>query len=218
MTSAIIDYRTDVIEAIKNSVTGLNTVDWYDAIFDENDVKDWSLMTPAAFVAVRDTTGIIHSTGEINMSLDMGVVVVTGDVSNRDSDATSWALIEQILVLVNYNRFGNVNAAVPTNLRMSRLREPELRQMGVALGLVEWTAGLTIGINQTEKQEFVYDPITGLRITQVPTRLITAGLSINTAAGSTSEEASIDPNGPDSDPAAIVFDPVSSLDPFKPIP
>lgn len=151
MNSGVVAYRDAVINAIRTTVTDLRDVDWYDAIFDDADLKQWTLNPPACMVAVRDVTTTMNSTGELNLGLDMVAVVVTVDTyAQRDSDLTLWSLLEQIAILVRYNNFGLTESAFQaSNLRLCRLREPELRQSSTALGLVEWTAGITIGINQS---------------------------------------------------------------------
>lgn len=179
MTSAVVNYRDSVIASLQTNVPELLQVDWYDAIFDEADIEAWSNLNPAAMVAVRDVPMLPHSTGEQNASLDMIVSVIVADQSApRDADATLWAIMEKVADIVFYNRFGDLNAAVPNNMRMARLREPELRRMGVALGVVEWTAGLTFGGNRAIADWYYSDPATGQLITQMP-----PNVHINAAIG-----------------------------------
>jgi hypothetical protein len=169
MISDIVQYRTDVIEAIKVAAPDLVEVNWYDAMFDDADLQQWSASVPCAFVAVRDVKGSAHATGEVNLDLDICVVVVTADANNREPDAEAWGFIETIFLLANNNKFGNPNAAVPTGLSMARLRLPELRQEGAAMSVVEWHAGLTIGTNQVVQDYFYRNPSTGELILDPPT-------------------------------------------------
>ena len=51
--SAIVNFRTKIIEAIKTVAPEMD-VDWYDGLFDEKDIADWTLKTPCARVAVMN--------------------------------------------------------------------------------------------------------------------------------------------------------------------
>lgn len=167
--SKITEFRDRVVNVLKEQVQGLQEVEWYDGLFDEKDINEWSLRTPCAMVAVRRAPASNHSTGELNIPLRVHAVVITQDSRvPRDADAACWDLIEEIAVLANLNNFGDPNAGYSSDVRFERLQDPELRREGIAVGLAEWTTTLTIGRNMTAEHEYVYDPATGERVVQTP--------------------------------------------------
>ena len=169
MASRVIEFRTRVFDAIKANIPEFVEVDWYDGLFDEKDVEDWMVSTPAAYVAaVSIPRNTQHTTGEMNADLRIIVTVITEDqFSARDNDEQNWFLMEKLATLANQNKFGDPNAGCATVPMIKRLRDPGLRREGVALGVVEWDSGLTFGTNHAH--EFVNDVNTGERIVNMPT-------------------------------------------------
>ena len=162
--SKIVEFRDRVIEEIRTKVPELLNVDWYDGLFDEDDVKEWGGAAPSAYVALLKTNATPHSTGEMLVDLAVVVVVVTQDgYSSRDADSQNWDFIERIAVLAKDNQFGDANAGIAAGIDFKRMRHPELRREGVAVGLVEWTSNLTIGVNKTQRRNEILgiegDPI-----------------------------------------------------------
>lgn len=161
--SKIVSFRQRVIDSISDQVTQLRSVDWYDGLFDEGDLKEWVVDAPCAMVSVFNVPKAEHhSTRELNLDLRCVVVVITADEREpRSADAQVWEIMEEIVVLANLNTFGDPNAGPSTDLQFKRLRDPELRREGVALGVVEWSSGLTIGYDHVRDVEFYHHPVTG---------------------------------------------------------
>lgn len=196
MASRIVELRTQIIDAIKAAVPELNQVDWYDGLFDEKDVNDWSLQAPACFVAIKRVPGYNLSTGELHSPMNCLATVITEDENSpRDADQQMWEIIEKIVTLVNLNAFGNPNSAPASDLKFERLLEPELRRQGVALGVVDWVQTMTLGENRTSKF-FMTDPATGQRIVKTPAQVRAEG-ALHDAAGrsATDRQTLMDPAG-----------------------
>lgn len=195
--SKVITFRDKIVQTIRTNVPELHEVDWYDGLFDEEDINDWALKTPCAFVALRRAPGSHHSTGELNISLRALVVVVVSDQRvPRDADGQAWEIIEKIALLANFNSFGEANAGPATNVRFERLQDPELRREGVCVGIVEWSSELMIGTNRSIERHFYRDPATGELILNTPDTLVTADADVQMADGRTdSETVTIYPTG-----------------------
>jgi hypothetical protein len=179
--SRIVDFRQNIIDSLKTNVKELEDVDWFDGQFDEQDIKDWSLNTPCAFVGVLTPTNTEHhTTMELNAELRVIVAVIVQDTTSpRDADEKLWEILEKIVVLANLNAFGFENASPSTTLRFERLRDPELRREGVALGIVQWTTGVMIGRNRVYERDFIW--YRGEMITQVPPNMAAhLGLTVPT--------------------------------------
>jgi hypothetical protein len=165
--SKIVDFRQRIIDAIKAMYPDMD-VDWYDGLFDEHDIAEWTLKTPSARVAVMNAPGEHEVTGELNARLRCVVVIID---ENRnvalDGDARAWEYVENIAIMANLNKFGDPNAAPATMVKFRRISQPVLRREGVAVGVVEWESDLTIGHNRVLEREFFYRP-DGSMITQVP--------------------------------------------------
>jgi hypothetical protein len=160
--SKIVDFRDRIIEALKVKFGNLRQVEWYDGIFDEEDVQEWVVDTPSAWVSVDNVDGDQHSTGEMNATLRCIVAIVDQDVNvPREADARVWSLIEGIADWARLNKFGDPNAGGACNIKFRRLKHPALRREGVALGIVEWRSTLTIGRNWYVEREFIVDPDDG---------------------------------------------------------
>lgn len=190
--SRILDFRQRIVDAIKTSVPELKSVDWFDGQFDQDDVRSWSVRTPCAFVGVMRAPTEHLPTMELNVELRVVVVIITQDKAKpRESDSLLWEILEKVVVLANLNAFDDPNASPATGLRFERLRDPELRREGVALGVIEWQSGLTIGRNRIYERDFIYHPQTGEMITQLPEGL-TAETEWHNAAGEESEPETVD--------------------------
>lgn len=156
--SKIVAYREKVVEAIREKVPDLINVDWYDGLFDEEDVIEWGGSAPAAYVACLNVKTTPHTTGELLSDTQVVVVVVTQDTGQaREADAENWTFLEAIATLAHQNTFGDPNASLPEGLDFKRLRHPQLRREGVALGVVEWTTDLTIGTHRTNRRDIPRD-------------------------------------------------------------
>lgn len=165
--SAFASYRERVMHAIKSGVTSLKHVDWNDGLFDEREIREWSVASPSAFVSIHNIITSHHSTGELNAETRIRVVVVAHNKRKpRDADIACWLAIEQIAVIANQNKFsqkpegGQDHSAGPaTDLRLERIPDPQLLDEGVALGLVEWSANICFGINRVREREFIHTPV-----------------------------------------------------------
>jgi hypothetical protein len=166
--SKIVAFRDKIVEQIREKVTDLAEVDWYDGLFDEQDIKDWSLKTPCAFVSVTCDKPVEHlPTKEMNVDLKCVVAVVVQDYRDpRDSDKQTWSILEQIATLANLHKFNFPDASLATAVKFRRIRDPELRREGVALGIVEWSSGVTIGENRVLARDFYY--LNGVLMTDLP--------------------------------------------------
>jgi hypothetical protein len=189
--SKIVDFRQRIIDTIKTMYPGMD-VDWYDGLFDEHDIADWTLKTPSARVAVMSVPTEHEVTGELNARLRCVVVIID---ENRhialDGDASAWEYVEAIAIKANLNQFGDPNAAPATKVKFQRISQPVLRREGVSVGVVEWESALTIGHNRIRERDFFYDPVTGDLITQTPRSLRTRG-HVHTAALERDEQTDFD--------------------------
>lgn len=168
--SKIVAFREAVMQSLRDNVTDLREVDWYDGIFNQDDVSEWTLRTPSAFVAVMSGPSDHYATGEMAMDLRVVVAIVDQDHrSPRDADERVWGLCEQVSILANLNTFGIADASAATKVKFRRFAHPELRHEGVAIGVVEWQSTLTIGRNRVRERDFVYHQ--GVRIDQTPLNL-----------------------------------------------
>lgn len=189
--SKIVSFRDDIINKMMDDIPDLKDVDWYDGIFDEADIKEWSMKFPAARVAVMNVPTQHHSTMEMNASLRVVVVVVAENQrGDRDADARNWELLESIAVWANLNAFGNGAAMPATKVKFQRLSDPELRNEGVAIGVVEWESVLKIGKNRVHERDFVWH--NGQMVTKVPQTRVTAQGYVHDAAGNVDERDVLD--------------------------
>ena len=168
--SKVIAFREAIEQSLRDNVPMLREVDWYDGVFNQDDVADWTLKTPSAFVAVISGPSGHYSTGEMAIELRCVVAIVDQDGrSPRDADKRVWDLCEQISTLANLSTFGDPNASAATKVKFKRFAHPELRHEGVAIGVVEWESTLTIGHNRVHQREFIYHD--GVRIEHLPPNL-----------------------------------------------
>ena len=165
--SKIVDFRQKIIDAVKAKYPELD-VEWYDGLFDEHDIGEWTLKTPCARVAVMNAPAEHEATGEMNANLRVVVVIIDENkYASLDGDARAWEYVEGLAVMANLNQFGDPNAAPATRVRFRRISQPVLRREGVSVGVVEWESDLTIGRNRVREREFFYRP-DGSMITDLP--------------------------------------------------
>lgn len=171
--SKIVAFRNRVIETIKTAIPEIVDIDWYDGIFDEQDVDDWTIVTPAARVAVMNVPTDHMVTGELNADLRCVVVIINQDkLAGRDGDDRTWDLVERLAVLANHNQFGDPDAAPATRVQFKRIGDPAMRREGISVGVVEWESGLAIGNNSARDRSLVWHM--GVPVTQTPqTRVLT---------------------------------------------
>ncbi|MGX9944869.1 hypothetical protein ACTG4Q_20605 [Bradyrhizobium denitrificans] len=180
--SKIVDFRQRIIDAIKAMYPDMD-VEWYDGLFDEHDIAEWTLKTPCARVAVMNAPGEHEATGELNARLRVVTVIIDENrYAALDGDARAWEYVESIAVMANLNQFGDPNAAPATNVKFRRISQPVLRREGVSVGVIEWESDLTIGHNRVRERDFFYRPDNGQLITQVPRTTRTRGY-VHNAAG-----------------------------------
>lgn len=162
--SDIVDYRTRVTDAVRDLFGDeLYHVDWYDGLFDEEDLKEWGAGAPAVYIANLNAPTRQHSTGQMLGDVQMVAIVVTDDRSSpepRANDAQCWNIMERVADLVNENVFGHPRASIPEGLSIKKLRHPDLRRDGMSLGVVEWTVAITLGRNRARDRD---EPRTGQR-------------------------------------------------------
>jgi hypothetical protein len=189
--SKIVDFRQRIIDTIKEMYPDMD-VDWYDGLFDEHDIADWTLKTPCARVAVMNSIGEHESTGELNARLRCVVVIIDENrLAALDGDAMAWEYVESIAIKANLNTFGDPNAAPATMVKFRRISQPVLRREGVSVGVVEWESDLTIGHNRIAEREYFYRP-DGTRITQLPLSVHTLGYVHNAAGMEDNETTDFD--------------------------
>lgn len=165
--SKIVDFRQKIIDAVKTLYPELD-VEWYDGLFDEHDIGEWTLKTPCARVAVMNAPAEHEATGEMNANLRVVVVIIDENkYASLDGDARAWEYVEGVAVMANLNQFGDPNAAPATKVKFRRISQPVLRREGVSVGVVEWESDLTIGRNRVREREFFYRP-DGSQITDLP--------------------------------------------------
>lgn len=179
--SRIVDFRNRIIEAIKTKFPELD-VEWYDGLFDEHDIAEWTLKTPCARVSVMNAPTEHTSTMEMNACLRCVVVIIDENkFASLDGDARAWQYVEDIAVLANLSKFGDPNAAPATKIKFQRISQPVLRREGVSVGVVEWESDLMIGRNRVLERDFIY--FNGQMVTQVPQSSVTADGHIHNQAG-----------------------------------
>jgi hypothetical protein len=190
--SKIVAFRERIIDAVKTLIPGID-VEWYDGLFDEHDIADWTLKTPCARVAVMNVPTEQTSTMEMNANLRVVVVVIDENkFANLDGDARAWDIVEKIAVMANLNAFGDPNAAPASKVKFKRISQPVLRREGVSVGLVEWESDLMIGRNRVLERDFIY--FNGKMVRQVPRSAVAArGLVHNEAGMSGNEELDVTP-------------------------
>lgn len=179
-----IEFRDRLVEAIKDEFQDdLYYVDWYDGLFDEEDLKEWGAQTPCAMVSVNTrNTSKHHSTGELLTDLKVTVVIIEHDGRQpRDADIKCWNLVERLGDWANLNKFKFESAGAASEIQMKRLKDPELRREGVALGVVEWCTNLTHGTRKFEQHEYIY--YEGERVVQTPRNRILGAVATYTRDG-----------------------------------
>lgn len=190
--SKIVDFRQKIIDAVKAKYPELD-VEWYDGLFDEHDIGEWTLKTPCARVAVMNAPAEHEATGEMNANLRVVVVIIDENKhASLDGDARAWEYVEGLAVMANLNQFGDPNAAPATKVRFRRISQPVLRREGVSVGVVEWESDLTIGRNRVREREFFYRP-DGSMITDLP-RVSNIRGDANNGRYSRHEEVKLDLN------------------------
>lgn len=168
--SRIVAFRERVMAYIRDSIPDLAEVDWYDGLFSADDVKEWSMKTPCAWVSVTTVPTEHHSTGELTTELRVVVAVIDGDRRRpRDADTRVWEIVEGLAVGVNLNTFEDENAGPATGIKIVRISDPDLRGDGISIGVVEWRSSLTIGDNRARRRDEIWH--NGRRIEQMPTTL-----------------------------------------------
>ncbi|MGJ4953032.1 hypothetical protein [Bradyrhizobium sp. HKCCYLS20291] len=184
----VVNFRQKIIDGIKAMYPTMD-VDWYDGLFDEQDIADWTLKTPCARVAVMASKSEPTFTGELNALLRVVVVLID---ENRnvalDGDARAWDMVETVATWAHQNQFGHPDAAPAQNVQFKRISQPVLRREGVSVGVVEWQSDLMIGTNQVLKREFFYYPQTGEMITKVPSSKVSILGHVENAAGLSRDE------------------------------
>ncbi|MEH2517483.1 hypothetical protein V1279_003056 [Bradyrhizobium sp. AZCC 1610] len=191
--SKVVTFRNNVIDAVKGLFPEMD-VEWYDGLFDEQDIADWTLKTPCARVAVMNAPTAHHSTMEMNTSLRVVVVIID---ENRhvalDGDARAWEYVEKLAVFANLNKFNTPDAAPATKVRFKRISQPVLRREGVSVGVVEWESSVMIGRNRVLERDYFYRP-DGSMITQTPqSRVIARGYAHNEAGMTAEDELDVTP-------------------------
>jgi hypothetical protein len=192
--SKVVAFRDRIIDAVKKTVPGMD-VDWYDGLFDEHDIADWTLKTPCARVAVMNVPTEHTVTMEMNANLRVVVVVIDENkFAILDGDARAWEMIEKIAIMANLNSFGDPNAAPASKVKFKRISQPVLRREGVAVGVIEWESDLMIGRNRVLERDFVY--FQGQMVRQVPQSAVTARGHVRNEAGMAGdEELDVTPEG-----------------------
>jgi hypothetical protein len=189
--SNIVAFRDRVIQAIQTLYPEMD-VEWYDGLFDEHDVADWTLKTPCARVAVMNVPEAPHtSTGRLNACLRCVVVIIDENSrAQRDGDAKAWEYVENIANLANLNQFGDPNAAPATRVKFKRISQPVLRREGVSIGVVEWETGLMIGRNRALEHDQVF--FNGAPVPKMPTTFTADGY-VHSAAYEGHEQLDVTP-------------------------
>jgi len=166
--SAVVAFRQRVMDTIKDTIPEINEVDWYNGMFDEDDIAAWTLRTPCSIVSCRSSAPAkSHTTGELIVTVNVLVVTIIEDrIAPRDADEKVWNIIETIADLAHNNRWGDPRAAEPCKIGIDVLSIPELRREGVAIGITKWETTLTIGRNKVEEREYIY--YNGERVAQTP--------------------------------------------------
>lgn len=179
--SKIVDFRQKIIDGVKELYPEMD-VEWYDGLFDEQDIADWTLKTPCARVAVMNVPTEHTMTGEMNAQLRCVVAIIDENkMASLDGDARAWDYVEGIAVWANMNGFGHPDAAPATKIKFKRISQPVLRREGVSVGVVEWESDLMIGRNKVFEHEYIY--YQGQRVTQLPQTTVTARGNVHNAAG-----------------------------------
>lgn len=169
--SNIFAYRERVLAFVRENIPELREVDWYDGLFDEQDIRDWSLQTPCAFVAITNAEAVDFVTGESSVPLDCVMVVIAQDRrAPRDADEICWTIIEKAALSFRQQTFGDPNTGVAERIKFKRLKDPAMRRESVAIGVVTWRATLTLGTNVAARRDMIFD-MYGQRITKVPDHL-----------------------------------------------
>ena len=184
----IVDFRQKIIDGVKNLFPEMD-VDWYDGLFDEHDIADWTLKTPCARVAVMNVPTEQTFTGELNALLRCVVVIIDENKHVAlDGDARAWDYVETVATWANMNEFGHPDAAPAGNIKFKRISQPVLRREGVSVGVVEWQSNLMIGTNTVLQRDFVWN--NGQMVTKVPTTKNMALGYVHNAAGLSSNDSS----------------------------
>lgn len=165
--SKVVEFRNRVIESLK-SLEIFMDVDWYDGVFDQQDIADWSLRCPSAFVSVRRSSEPYpDSSGQINPCLRCVVAIIAQDhLRPRDADEAQWNLIESVIAHVQHNYFEDPNVGPAHDVFFERIVDPELRREGVAVGIVEWKQSIRLGTDHFDRRDAIMN--NGVRVTQVP--------------------------------------------------
>jgi hypothetical protein len=166
--SKIVDFRERIIEKVRETIPGVD-IDWYDGLFDEHDVAEWTVKVPCARVAVMNAPAKHHVTGEISTCLRVVCVIIDENrFAQLDGDARAWEMVESVALMANLNQFGDPNAGPATNVKFRRLSQPALRREGITIGVVEWESDITIGTNRARERDTVV--FNGQRVTQFPNK------------------------------------------------
>jgi hypothetical protein len=191
----IVDFRQKIIDGLKVLIPELD-VDWYDGLFDEHDIADWTLKTPCARVAVMNVPSEDHTTGELVAILRVVCVIIDENkAAQLDGDARAWDMVEKVAIWANKNYFGHPDAGPATKIKFQRLSQPVLRREGVTVGVVEWQSGLMIGPNKVRERDFYY--YNGQEITQLPRTNVSGRAHVHNAAGlSADDEMDVTPEVP----------------------
>lgn len=190
----IVDFRQNIMDGLKLLLPELD-VEWYDGLFDEHDIADWTLKTPCARVAVMNVPTEHTTTGELNACLRVVCVIIDENkYAELDGDARAWDMVEKVAIWANQNYFGNPDASAATKIKFQRLSQPVLRREGVSVGVVEWQSDLMIGTNKARERDTVY--YNGQRVTQVPQSAVIARGNVHTERFSRNDETDVTPEVP----------------------
>ncbi|WP_315740125.1 hypothetical protein [Bradyrhizobium sp. SZCCHNR1093] len=182
----VVDFRQKIIDGIKTLYPTMD-VEWYDGLFDEKDIADWTLKTPCARVAVMASKSDPTFTGELNALLRVVVVLIDENkYVSLDGDSRAWDMVETVATWAHQNQFGHPDAAPAQNVQFKRISQPVLRREGVSVGVVEWHSDLMIGTNKVLQRDFVWN--SGQMVTKVPSTKAKILGHVETAAGLSGDE------------------------------
>lgn len=130
--------RGEIIAALKAApeLAGVRTIEAMPGDFNDEELRRYSTRCPAVLLAVPGATGVVYTGGNVTETLQFAAfVVATGQ--HRDDVAS--AISERLGAIVAGNRWDNVSAGRPKNVRRDNLYAPALGRKTTAMWVVAWT-------------------------------------------------------------------------------
>lgn len=146
--------RTAIVAAINTAIPALNTCQAHGGRFTLEDLRRYSLRSPAVLVSLLGGTTRIEA-GTTVTPRRWVVFVITRGESDDKRDAQAIAIAQTVCGLIPNNRWSDDNNHAPADVTDDNLYNVTLDKHGVALWAVSWEQGYDIEPDSSSLDDFV---------------------------------------------------------------